>query len=333
MQHTGVSSQTDLTMDELSKQFERLSFAAKKVTELEQKVDNSPFGLIGANEAKWKYYTGFPYNFINDVIFKNIEGYIISTSTTALSSFNQLLLTLIKLKLNLDFKDLGYLFHISPTTVSTYFENIIHILYKRFSTLIRWPDRITSKLNIPECFREVFHDKTTVIIGYFEVFIEKPSSLLTQQQCWSNYKHHHTVKFLIGITPQGSICYISDAWGGRASDKQIVEGSHFCNKIKPGDIVLADRGFLIRDILGMFRAKLVIPAFTKGKSQLHPIEVEETRQIAHVRIHVERVIGLVKNKFRIFRGTIPISMLKKVVFLSNIICLTKLSLCLVHLLI
>nr|CAH7767566.1 unnamed protein product [Callosobruchus chinensis] len=256
---------------------------AKKVTELEQKVDNSPFGLIGANEAKSKYYTGFPYNFINDVIFKNIE----------------------------DFKDLGYRFHISPTTVSTYFENIIHILYKRFSTLIRWPDRITSKLNIPECFREVFHDKTTVIIDCFEVFIEKPSSLLTQQQCWSNYKHHHTVKFLIGITPQGSICYISDAWGGRASDKQIVEGSHFCNKIKPGDIVLADRGFLIRDILGMFRAKLVIPAFTKGKSQLHPIEVEETRQIAHVRIHVERVTGLVKNKFRIFRGTIPISMLKK----------------------
>ncbi|KAJ8912346.1 hypothetical protein NQ315_014713, partial [Exocentrus adspersus] len=85
----------------------------------------------------------------------------------------------------------------------------------------------------------------------------------------------------LGITPQGTVSYISKAWGGRASDKQIVEHSNFLDYIMPGDIVLADRGFLVKETLGVLQAKLVIPAFTKGKSQLHPLDIEETRRIAH----------------------------------------------------
>jgi len=50
----------------------------------------------------------------------------------------------------------------------------------------------------------------------------------------------------------------------------------------PGDIVPADRGFDITDSVGMMQARLYIPAFTKGKSQLSVLEVEETRKIANV---------------------------------------------------
>ena len=57
----------------------------------------------------------------------------------------------------------------------------------------------------------------------------------------------------------------------------------------------------------MVQAKLHIPAFTKGKTQLIDIEVEETRSIANVRIHVKRVIGLIKQKFPILQSTIPIT--------------------------
>ena len=34
----------------------------------------------------------------------------------------------------------------------------------------------------------------------------------------SSYENHYTVKFLIGITHQGSISFVSKAWGGRTSD-------------------------------------------------------------------------------------------------------------------
>ena len=36
------------------------------------------------------------------------------------------------------------------------------------------------------------------------------------------------------------------------------------------------------------------------------MEVKETRQIANVRIHVEHVIGLVRQTYPILRSTIPI---------------------------
>lgn len=54
------------------------------------------------------------------------------------------------------------------------------------------------------------------------------------------------------------------------------------------------------------QAKLHIPAFTKGKTQLSALEIEDTRKIANVRIHVERVIGCVRQKFRILQSTLPI---------------------------
>ena len=52
----------------------------------------------------------------------------------------------------------------------------------------------------------------------FEVFLERPSTVLACAQTRSRYKHQNTYKFLIGIAPQGSITYVSRAWGGHVSD-------------------------------------------------------------------------------------------------------------------
>ena len=66
--------------------------------------------------------------------------------------------------------------------------------------------------------------------------------------------------------------------------------------------MLADRGFDIKDSVGLYCATLKLPAFTKGKGQLSGIEVEQTRRIANVRIHVERVIGNVRKKYSILNA-------------------------------
>ena len=66
--------------------------------------------------------------------------------------------------------------------------------------------------------------------------MEKPSDLLARAQVWCNYKHHSTVKFLIGITPQGKISFVSKCYGGRISEKEIVEQSGLIEYIKPGKV-------------------------------------------------------------------------------------------------
>ena len=136
----------------------------------------------------------------------------------------------------------------------------------RLFRFVYWPDRDQLWRTMPQCFQYAFGKKTTVVIDCFEVFIERPSNLLAGAQTFSNYKHHNTIKILVGITPQGTISFVSEAWGGRVSDKFLTENCGFLDKLIPGDMVMADRGFTITESVGLRNAKLVIPAFTKGKS-------------------------------------------------------------------
>ena len=130
-------------------------------------------------------------------------------------------------------------------------------------------------MTMPQCFIDSFGCKTTVIIDCFEIFIDKPSNLMARAQTFSNYKHHNTVKVLIGISPQGTIPFVSEASGGRTSDKFLTENCGFLRNLLPGDLVLADRGFTIHDEVMFYHANLNIPAFTEGKSQLDPVEIEK----------------------------------------------------------
>lgn len=277
------------------------------------------------------YYTGFPeYIYVHN-IFKIVEPYLLDHSV--LTKFQQLLLTFMKLRLNLQYTDLANRFLCHRKTVARIFENVIHILYCRLKNLVYWPLREDLHLNMPNCFKNVFGNKTTVIIDCFEIFIEKPPNLESSARTWSHYKHHHTMKFLIGISPQGLIMFISNAYGGRASDKFIAENSSLLDNLLPGDLVLADRGFSIDDSVKIYCAEVKYPSFLKGKKQLDAVDIETTRKLASVRIHVERVIGLLRRKYKILHGTFPMTTLKKIdsqlAFIDKIVvvCSALLNLC------
>ena len=182
---------------------------------------------------------------------------------------------------------------------------VIDVLYNRLKPLIIWPDRDLHRKTMPMDFRH-HCPRCVVIIDCFEIFIERPTNLLARTQTFSSYKHHNTVKYLIGVTPQGTVSFISEGWGGRVSNKHLTLNSGILKKLLPGDTILADRGFDIQESVGLLCATLKMPAFTKGKCQLRGIEVEQTRHIANVRIHVERVIGNIRQKFSLLSATQPI---------------------------
>ena len=118
--------------------------------------------------------------------------------------------------------------------------------------------------------------------------------LMPRQLTWSTYKNPNTFKFLIGITPNGVPSYISDVYGGRISDKELVKHYGLCSLQEEGDSIMADRGFLIEDLLPK-NVSLNMPPFLKEREQLELIEIVETRRMASVRIQVARALERIYN--------------------------------------
>ena len=263
-----------------------------------------------SDDDKVKFYTGLPGFDILMTTFNFVSPHSTRRSPS-LSLFQEFIMFLMKLRLNVPLQDLAYRFDISLSTVSRIFSAWMTVMNIRLSPLISWPEGEDLWPTMPKCFQYSFGKKATVIIDCFEVFIEKLSNLLARAQTYSNYKRHNTIKVLIGISPQGTITFVSKAWGGRTSDNFLTENIGLLNKLKPWDLVMADRGFTIHESVWFHQAELSIPAFTKGKDQLDPIDLEKTRGIANVRIHVERAIGLLRQKYTVLhdQGTLPIDFL------------------------
>ena len=261
------------------------------------------------NDKKVLYLTGLPSYITLISLFNIIQPHMSDGFMSSLSAFHKFILVLMKLRLSTPVQDLAYRFGVSKSTVSRTFISTIHVMHKRLKSLIYWPAREQLRKTMPLQFRTSFGLKVAIIIECFEIFIERPSNLMARAQTWSQYKHHNTIKYLIGITPQGSVSFISKGWGGRTSDKYVTNNSGCLNKLLPGDVVLADRGFDIQESVGLMCAEVKIPSFTKGRKQLSAIDVESSRAIANVRIHVERVIGLLRNKYTILQDIVPIDYL------------------------
>ena len=137
-------------------------------------------------------------------------------------------------------------------------------------------------------------------------FIERPFQLNARAQTWSTYTNNNTIKYLIVCTPAVSVSFISNGWGGRVSDKEITIKSGLLDYIENGDQVLADRGFTVVEEVATHGGILEFPSFTKGKSQLTADETDFSRKVSNVRIHIERVIGRLRN-WTILNTIIPIS--------------------------
>ena len=97
------------------------------------------------------------------------------------------------------------------------------------SSLVCWLPREGIRDNLPEMLKKNGHYMLRCIIDCAEVFVERPKSLLIQAQTWSDYKHHNTFKFLIGISPTGFITFnfiglTSFLFGSHSQDLAVHDG-------------------------------------------------------------------------------------------------------------
>lgn len=306
-------AENDALKQELQSTKSELLLRNDEVYTLREKVKQFSFGAESfTDDNKLLYYTGIPFIGLLNIILKHLNSGStkLSQISNTLDSFQILVLVLMKLRLSTTFRGLGYRFGVTERSASIIFQKSIILMHDFLHRFVHWPSREELLNSVPQCFLDTFGRKVAVIIDCFEIAIQKPASLKARAETFSQYKQKNTVKYLIGIAPCGAVTFISEGWGGRTSDKHITENSGMLDLLEPGDIVLADRGFTVTTEVGLRYAVLKTPAFTEGKPQLSPKAIEESRKVSSVRIHVERVIGTLRNKFKLLNGPIPVTLLK-----------------------
>ena len=220
-----------------------------------------------------------------------------------LSKEDELLLTLMKLRLNLNDEDLAVRFCVSTSVISNIISTLLPFLANELKSLIYWPSRSAVQNHFPSCFKK--HGQVRAIIDCFEVQTQRPSQSDVNSKLYSSYKQRHTYKVLVACTPGGSVSFLSPTAGGNMSDIEIVRKSGMLDLLENGDVVLADKGFKDKSDFLLHGCKLVIPLFSK-KGKVFTEEANITNAaVSNSRIHIERVIGRMKE-FQILKGDFPL---------------------------
>ncbi|KAJ8942509.1 hypothetical protein NQ314_010062 [Rhamnusium bicolor] len=250
-----------------------------------------------------QFYTGFDnyshfmfvFNLFGDEV-NNLKYYPSmqpSRGKHPLTPCNEFYLTLIKLRRNMCNTELSFHFQINKTSVNKYFVTWINYLYCKFKDLNLWVPKETIDETV------MFQRKTnscTVIIDCTETKIEKPLNPASQQVTYSTYKSANTLKVLVGISNSGCVTFVSDAYGGSISDRELFEKCGIINLFQRGDIIFGDRGFNIQDLVSHMDITVNMPQFLKkGGDQFETDQLRKSTKVSSERINVERVIGLGKT--------------------------------------
>lgn len=73
---------------------------------------------------------------------------------------------------------------------------------------------------------------------------------------------------MVGTSPGGLVTYVSEAYAGWTSDRQIIEHSNVLDKCEPGDMILADKDINIEDLVILRHLKLNIRRRTEYRVPL-----------------------------------------------------------------
>ena len=197
-----------------------------------------------------------------------------------MSSINCLLMTLFILRCGVSFEIAALFFGIHPHHSAKIFAAYLRSLEIMFHDLTHGHQ--VENFLLPKGFPE--YKKLQYIIDATELWCQAPYDKLRQRTMFSAYKHHCTVKFLVGITPSGVIAFVSEGYPGKISDAMLTYYCGFLDYIRAGYDVMADRGFTIWSMLQKLGASLIVPwKRMKKQKRLTPNQNKKQEKIANFR--------------------------------------------------
>lgn len=227
------------------------------------------------------------------------DGSRVARRPKTLGGTNGLFFVLFVLRTGTSIRVASTLFGVSDSTGGRAFTGWLDLLAKSLRPLVRLPDVGSVVSSAPPNFEREGLSSVAVVLDGTEISCDKVWQLDAQHALWSQYKKRYTAKILIGIIPAGATCYVSDAFVGRTSDVELVRQCGVVEELAErgfggkGMHVMADRGFnaMAPRLINIGMHYVAPPSKRKGEVQFNEEDAGVTREVANLRIHVERAIG------------------------------------------
>ena len=149
------------------------------------------------------------------------------------------------------------------------------------------------------------HAHIFMLLDATEIFAEVASMKTVNAILYSAYKHHSTIKWLIGCDPIGTVWdqSISDGYPGAISDPIQTMVTDILAQIPFGCAVEVDKGFLIENDCILLGIRCIRPMkMLNGQTQQSKEDVGLTQKVGKTRIPVEQVNGQMKGSASLSNG-------------------------------
>lgn len=297
------TQQENRTAEEIILEAE-LQQARRELKDLEEKSQymTKHYTVSGLSADIIRMETGLPTKEVFDIVhlhalrFKDSINYFSGWKVESISFEDQIFITLMKVRQNYTNLHLAQLFHCSVSTIANIVTTFIHVLHSiLFDDLMTSiPSRDKNKLSAPSSFSQF--GSCRIVIDCTDIEVAAPGLMSQQNATYSSYRGMNSFKVIVGVAPNAVITYVSNLYPGSISDKAIVQQSGLLKHFSAGDMIMADKGFLIQDILP-HGVSVNIPPFLNNGTFTES-EAKATKTIAKCRIHVERANARLKD-FRI----------------------------------
>jgi hypothetical protein len=207
---------------------------------------------------------------------------------------DQLLLTVIWLRVYPTHEVLGYLLGVSDSTVSRIIQRVLPLLEQAGRDTMRMPDPGRKQRRSLD---QLLHDtpELAVVIDTFEQKIQRPKDPGERDKFYSGKKKTHTLKSQVTVNEDtGAVVDISDSVPGPTADMQLLEQSRVLERLPEGVGGIGDLAYI--GIEKRHPQGLGAAPRRKPRGQPRPAEdVAYNTAFSRRRILVENTIGRLRR--------------------------------------
>lgn len=203
---------------------------------------------------------------------------------------DQILLTLVWLRIYPKHEVLGFLFGVSDSTTGRYIARVLPLLEKAGRAGMRQPDPgRQSHLTLAHLVEQV--PELTLLIDTFEQRVQRPKRRSEADTYYSGKKKQHTLKSQVVIDGQtGEFVAISKSVRGPLADLTLLKQSGFLEEVNPSCSIGGDLAYI--GMAALHPGALGFTPRRKPRSQPRPsADRLYNTAFARVRITIEHSIG------------------------------------------